>query len=141
MRNKIIVTALLALVWTFNSYSMQLPEGSTEKARVIQPDGKTLILSQGKHPYTWEISRFNADKKLDATFGSSGHTGLVDSWDIVFIPLSIEIQPDGKILVINILRDGQGVEQYVQTRLNSDGTLDPFANGRVIAPIARERIP
>src|ERR1700722_11871564 len=112
MKNKMtLVIVFTALACAFNSYSMRLPESSTEIARTVQPDGKALVLSQGKEPYAWEVSRLNTDNKLDATFGSSGKVGLVDTPDVSFTPLSIETQPDGIIIVKYIKRAHDGKEQ------------------------------
>ena len=142
MKNKItFVIVFTVLACAFNSYSMRLPESSTEIARTVQPDGKTLVLSQGKEPYAWEVSRFNTDNSLDATFGADGRMGITSSFDDSFTPLSIETQPDGRILVKNIKRNGKGVEEKVQTRINSDGSLDPFDDGRIEASISMEKVP
>lgn len=134
---KIILFSLTLLLFALNAQSIQLPEGYTEIVRTSQPDGKILVVSQNfETPHSWQITRFNTDDTLDLSFGTRGSTGIISSFDDSYTPLDIQIQPDDKILVRYILKSkAKGTDQYLQTRINVNGTLDPFDSGLIMEPV------
>lgn len=132
MKNKISFLIVLAALFALNTYSMQLPEGATAVSRDQQIDGKTLVLAKQNIAGRDVINlyRYNTNNILDATFGL---TGVIEvNLGQPAEPLSISVQPDGKILV-KALVDGQ----ETQIRFNSPGTIDTtFGEGGIkkIAP-------
>lgn len=95
------------------------------KKLLVQPDGKLILLGSfdsydGVARY--KIARIEADGALDAsfdatnTFTSSSGTGQLNT---------MELQPDGKLLVGGFFDSVQGQPRNNIVRLNPDGTLDP----------------
>lgn len=120
MKNKISLSIVLAaLLFALNTHSMQLPEGATEVSRVAQVDGKTLVLAKRKFvgQDVVNIYRYNTNNELDDTFGTNGWVAAIGAESA--IPQSIEVQPDGKILVKAIVN-----EQETKIRFNSNGMID-----------------
>lgn len=133
MKNRLIFITLFAIALaTSNAFSMQLPEGVTEVARIQQSDGKTLILAKRRYAGqdTNIVYRYNTNDQLDNSFGMGGMVGI---FPYAATPLSIDLQPfDQKILVKTLSDEGQ-----VTTRFNQNGTIDwSFGEGgREVAPI------
>jgi uncharacterized delta-60 repeat protein len=99
-------------------------------ALALQSDGKIVAVGD-VHTNTaayfdWLILRYNADGSLDSSFGSSGIiTADFGSFDRA---TSVEIQPDGKVLVA-----GEANSQFGLARYTQDGKLDPtFGSGGTI---------
>lgn len=98
--------------------------GSMGEALKIQADGKIIVAGKTNNGsiYDFLVLRYNTNGGLDSTFDSDGiktlSLGILDSR-----ARSLEIQPDGKILVAgavtNILYN-----EFAVIRLNSDGSLD-----------------
>jgi len=85
----------------------------------VLPDGK--IIAVGRFEYYGEtpvanIIRLNADGTLDETFDAG--TGIMGQ------PMSVAIQPDGKIIVGGLFAFVNGVERNMIARINTDGSVD-----------------
>jgi uncharacterized delta-60 repeat protein len=81
---------------------------------LIQPDGKIIVggnYSFANNTPRNYLARFNADGSLDASFNTAGLP--------VFAVTSLDIQPDGKILIV---AGGSSADRSM--RLNTDGSLD-----------------
>jgi uncharacterized delta-60 repeat protein len=94
-------------------------------AVVVQPDGKVVIAGEILHGSGTEISvqRLNRDGSLDTTFNKTGSVTIqADTSDH---PDAVALQPDGKILVGGGATSRNGAGEYLVTRLNPNGTLDP----------------
>jgi uncharacterized delta-60 repeat protein len=94
----------------------------------LQPDGKVLLAgtsSGGSSDIV--LTRFNADGSLDLGFGDGGSiftdTHLSPGSDTSDYGLTVEVQPDGKILVGGRAYDGSDSD-FALVRYNSDGSLD-----------------
>ncbi|MBU3553995.1 hypothetical protein ICN31_00250, partial [Polynucleobacter sp. UB-Piko-W3] len=93
-------------------------------ALLQQADGKILISgtvsSSSSSTYTsqFAIARFNADGSLDTGFDGDGIKGIPFANNNYAQATSLDIQPDGKILIGGI---SNGV---TLVRLNTDGSLD-----------------
>lgn len=90
---------------------------------VQQPDGKILvggIFRRANGGIRRNVARFNQDGTLDASFDPANNfSGLASSQ-----VLSIELQPDGKILVGGFSININGNYNNSLVRLNSNGSLD-----------------
>src|SRR5262245_44903481 len=68
---------------------------------VQQPDGKIVVVGQGLDHYA--LARFDADGKIDATFGTAGITTTLaapKTTSVVGPGVSaVALQPDGRIVV------------------------------------------
>lgn len=86
----------------------------------IQSDGG--IVASGIQD--WQVSRLNADGSLDTTFAGTGSL-LVSSGangaDLLIQPNDPNTLDDDKILLIGY---GEGGNNFITARLNSDGTFD-----------------
>lgn len=91
---------------------------------VVQPDGKILI---GGSPAAFVVARLNADGTLDTSFDGEG---VLTPYNLLG-PITILLQPDGKIVVVGgglqILKKG-----ILALRFNADGSPDTSfgADGR-----------
>jgi len=88
---------------------------------VRQPDGRIIIAGdfyQVNGVTRRAIARLNADGSLDASFDPG--TGFVPSSD----PLTLTLQPDGKLLALGNFNSYNGVSRAGIARINSDGSLD-----------------
>lgn len=94
---------------------------------VILPDDKFLIVGTDESSNSnLMVARFTSDGILDTSFGNNGIASL-NIPGTTSLGLSIEIQPDGKILTGGYLFNGAGTKYtsfYLLTRLNQDGSLD-----------------
>ncbi len=95
--------------------------GNTVNTIVVQPDGK-IIIGGDFADYTGIISdsivRLNSDGTVDSSFvvGTGFSSGEV---------YDIELQPDGKMIVVGEFTQYNGSSVSNIVRLNSDGTIDP----------------
>ncbi|TRW22311.1 T9SS type A sorting domain-containing protein [Flavobacterium zepuense] len=85
----------------------------------VLPDGK--IIAVGKFEYYGETAvanliRLNADGTLDDTFDAG--TGIMGQ------PMSVAIQPDGKIIVGGLFASVNGFDRNMIVRINADGSVD-----------------
>ncbi len=92
-------------------------DGGTERMGVaLQSDGKivTAGFDAGGPAGDIEVTRFNADGTLDASFGTNGQVDIESGFGYAVV-----VQPsDGKIVV------GGESEGFVTAPLNTDGSLD-----------------
>ena len=119
----------------YNAQGMQLPRSQeTEISRIVQPDGKTLVLVKQKFlgQEIIKIYRYNIDNELDKTFGGAAQ-GYVSTIIDNFEPLSISLQSEGKILLET--QDNRGYKQVMT--FSADG-MD--AQHSYITP-EKERLP
>jgi uncharacterized delta-60 repeat protein len=92
---------------------------TTMNAR-ISPSGKIVASNSSIHG----VYRFLADGSEDASFGINGYAEISQSTD--WYLLDILVQPDEKVLIMGIKKNGP----RFLARLNADGSLDgSFNNG------------
>lgn len=100
------------------------------KATAIQSDGKILAVGSFiKHDNTpvYNIVRLNTDGTRDSSFNLQ--------YGLLYIPLCLKIQSDGKILVGSRYETtAAGVPVPLLQRLNTDGTLDTTFNAGGFGP-------
>ena len=86
------------------------------------PDGKFLVLGNGKSTPDDRHTRHHPNGSLDTTFGSSGTVSfpVMNAADEGY---RASLQPDGKILVSGIASNGANNDIAV-ARLSYDGVLD-----------------
>jgi uncharacterized delta-60 repeat protein len=106
---------------------------STAAQVELLPDGKWLALVASVQMYNRGLMRFDADGRIDPSFGNAGVVELgtanpegFESFD------SMQVQRDGKILVLQ----GGPSDEHVLVRRNADGSPDAsFGDGgRVVVP-------
>ncbi len=97
---------------------------------VIQPDGKILVVGFSGSAYgQLFVARYAADGMLDASFGTGGIARTIIP-DHLTAGISIELQPDGKILAGgNMLSTAGSSGFYLLARLNPDGSPDATWDG------------
>jgi uncharacterized delta-60 repeat protein len=98
------------------------PMSSAAGEVVLQRDGK--ILTGGS-----DIARFNADGTVDRSFGAGGRASIGN-----VTGLSLELQPDGKILAVGSVYPGPGQGDFAVVRLTSAGRVDTTygRGGRIV---------
>jgi uncharacterized delta-60 repeat protein len=120
----------------FDSYD----NGHLSKELVVQPDGKILLAGNSlvdNFPTTMSdvfLARFNSNGAVDTTFGSGGYLTL--NYNTTEILNDVELQPDGKILVVldSIFpvpgATNQREQVSVLTRFDANGAKDlSFGSG------------
>jgi uncharacterized delta-60 repeat protein len=119
-------SALSSVSGTPNSaFIANIGTGFNFEVRAVrsQPDGKILVggaFDSFNGTSTVRIARLNADGTLDNTFNTgTGFNGSVNS---------VDVQPDGKILVGGVFTSFNGTSTVRIARLNADGTLDNTFN-------------
>ncbi len=113
-----------------------LPGGLVgENAVAVQSDQKIVTAGitfvfggPGAHNPEIELTRYNPDGSLDASFGTDGKVDiLLGRADLV---TSLAIAPDGKIVIGGPCDPPQALYGGYLARFNTDGTLDSgFGNG------------
>ncbi len=116
----------------------------TTNAVEEQSDGKTVTAGQvngSNGTLDFGVTRFNADGSLDTTFGQTTTAGVTTPGTATVTtdfnggndePISISIQPDGKILVLGTTYSATDPNNssFAVARYNTDGSLDAtFGNG------------
>lgn len=97
----------------------------------IQPDGKIVIggaFTTLRGVTRNGVGRLNPDGSLDTTFNNASQGTVGVSRGSSATVYSVEIQPDGKILLGGNFTTARGVTQNGLARLNTDGTLDTTFN-------------
>jgi uncharacterized delta-60 repeat protein len=91
---------------------------------VVQPDEKILIGGRFSFNGNLHIARLNSDGTMDATFNENIGGGFVrdnmsepGTWDM-------DIQTDGKIVIVGLFKNFKEEPAYGLLRLNPDGTRD-----------------
>lgn len=88
----------------------------------LQPDGKIVIVGQGNAVFA--VTRLNPDGSFDTTFDGDGRV-LTDVAGGLSDAISVEILPDGKILVSGYAASpGPTGQDFALVRYNSNGSLD-----------------
>jgi len=98
---------------SFNQFPLPMDQYYDEKGSgeiLIQPDGKILMR------HSLSLSRRDGNV-LDTSFNSFPFTGVTGLMDM-------ELQPDGKILVVGSFTTFNGIANKYIIRLNADGTKD-----------------
>lgn len=113
---------------------------------IIEQDGKFLLVG-GSDPYTGEVvqqgvflARFEANGKLDPTFGQGGSTRITlfeENNMVNGSSVAVALSPSGKIVIARTINDFFPVKQpgflVSVARFESDGALDQsFGNGGII---------
>lgn len=106
--------------------SIDIDIGSTEELRsmTLQSDGKIVVAgySFNGSDNDFALARFNSNGVIDNTFGVNGKvTTAIGSENDE--GRSIEIQPDGKIIVAGFMRPGSSFN-FALVRYNENGTPD-----------------
>ena len=92
-------------------------------ALALEPDGKILVggyFTEVDSVSQSNLARLNADGSLDTSFNANTEEGGGVN--------VIALQSDGKIVIGGDFTQVNGINQSYLTRLNGDGTLDPFFN-------------
>lgn len=108
-----------------NSYLIS--NGSDEAFSLkIQTDNKILLFGQANasNNHDFATIRVNVDGTVDTTFGNNGTVLTEFNYPNSDYGRNIELQPDGKILVI-----GGNSNRYAIARYTSNGLLDTTFNG------------
>ncbi|WP_299130081.1 T9SS type A sorting domain-containing protein [uncultured Winogradskyella sp.] len=123
---------------SFNPNDVGFGSGGSPNDRVrsiaIQNDGKALIagnFTSYNELTSNRITRLNIDGSLDTSFSSG--TGPNSEISL------IEVQDDGKIIILGFFTSYNGIPSNRIARLNSDGSLDTsfsFGSGSSISTIA-----
>ncbi len=122
--------------WTVTPRPGESAETANQLVRdvLVEPDGRTIVLSDARGFQQVGLYRYNADGSLDTTFGDGG-TVYTDVSTATDLPVSITRLTDGKYLVVGNGDDGGeagDAGNIFLVRYNADGTLDDsFGNGGV----------
>ncbi|QDV70163.1 Bifunctional hemolysin/adenylate cyclase precursor [Rosistilla carotiformis] len=102
-------------------------QGSETTAILLQPDGKSLVVSPVFRPFddSFGLNRYTESGVLDTSFGG-GDGSVVTSFGTGYAyPTSASLQADGKIVVAGSFYDiDAGYSVAALARYNIDGTLD-----------------
>lgn len=115
-------------------------DGSGYKT-ALQSDGKILVVGDAYNPNPlsqFAISRYNVDGSLDLTFGVGGKV-LTSVGTISSIAYSLQVQPDGKIVVVGCAMNSAGTNwNFALVRYDSFGVLDNTfgIGGKVMSTIS-----
>ncbi len=127
--------------------STNLSEDSYITCIRIQADGKILVAGyclEKSAAGVWSkgiiTARFNADGTADTSFNGDGvvRTQVIDNLDDS-TPRDLELQSDGKILLVGYALDNSGQDgRIIMVRYESDGTLDQSFNssGKVVTNVS-----
>jgi uncharacterized delta-60 repeat protein len=110
------------------------PGSATAGVVLVQPDGKIVIAGSGSQAL--DVTRYNPNGALDATFGNGGKVTLPFSGAALNSNggaiAGAVLQPDGKILVTGTAFQTNG-PSLALVRFNMDGSLDSgFGSGGVV---------
>jgi uncharacterized delta-60 repeat protein len=107
--------------WDYGRFAAR----AVTRTAALTPDGKIVLageLQPDNQPREIELTRFDANGKLDKTFGGTGKaTFASDASEEV---ADVLVQPDGKVVVTGS-RSKSGFFEGVVTRVQSDGKPDP----------------
>jgi uncharacterized delta-60 repeat protein/uncharacterized repeat protein (TIGR01451 family) len=88
-------------------------------ALALQPDGKILVVARSA---SFVLARYKVDGQLDTAFGQSGKA-IWNPENYYPFPRDIELQADGKIVVVGSLWQGAEGDFFV-ARFTATGSLD-----------------
>jgi uncharacterized delta-60 repeat protein len=100
----------------------------------VMPDGK--IVAVGAVNNRVGLLRFNADGTLDPTFGPNGNGGVQVDLGNGVVPIEMQIDLSGRIVVLTSERSGISAGYLV--RFSSSGTLDTTWGSSGVVSIDRE---
>ncbi len=105
----------------------------------IQRDGRIVVAGYYASVSTGNdtaLARYEADGRLDTTFGSGGIATAAFSPD-TDEALAMTLQSDGKIVIAGCIRNG-GPNDYLTARFNQNGSIDTLfgTGGRTIIPFS-----
>ncbi len=105
---------------------------NTNHSLAIQANGKIVLAgTTGISPKSIAIVRLNTNGTIDDTFGEEGKK-IISISGVSDYCKSVNIQPDGKILLAGEIFISTGDFDFTLIRLNNDGTLDTtFANNGI----------
>jgi len=114
------------------------PDGSQSifgYAIALQPDGKIVMAgsraSSVPSPSEFVVARYNSDGSLDTTFGNNGWSSVTFDGNSG-IAVSVDIQPDGKIVIggtVGNFAPGVQMRDFGIVRFNPNGSLDASFDG------------
>jgi len=113
----------------------QFNTGSRATSAALQSDGKLVVAGGYKNegtPGEFAFARYEADGKLDPTFGTGGivHTSLGSAESFA---ISVGIQTDGKIVAAGYFYTAHRNKDFAVARYNANGTLDvSFGNNGIV---------
>lgn len=117
--------------WAF----IDVTESDSATAISIQPDGKIVLggwVGRGKKR-DFAVARLNPDGSRDDSFGRNGVSVVSVASDGSDHINDLALLPDGKILVVGVVRVDEGDDRVASARLNPDGMLDrTFADSGVL---------
>jgi len=111
---------------------------SVAMSLAIQPDGKIVVTGYAGNGIAsdFALARYNPDGTLDNSFSSDGMltTDFGTDYDYAY---SMDIQPNGKILVAGHCYDGISSPDFALAQYNPDGSPDNSfgGNGKVITSV------
>jgi uncharacterized delta-60 repeat protein len=93
----------------------------------VQPDGKTVVagwcqVASGDIAFT--LTRLNADKSIDTSFGDNGLVALVEGSTDRNAFNHLKILDDGSILAYGDFFDQQGDHEFGVRKFHADGSID-----------------
>ncbi len=98
---------------------------------IILPDGMIVVGGYSLEPtlfsYVFALTRYNTNGSLDTTFGTNGKVLSGFQQQLDNFALSLNLQPDGKIVAAGYL--GTSGNAIALSRYNSNGSLDTSFNG------------
>lgn len=103
----------------------------------LLPDGKIIVAGRFSNVAGQQrrrVARLNVDGTLDATFADPQVTGIDATNTRVN---SVEVQPDGKLIIAGSFDEVGGASRYSIARLEPDGTLDVSFSADINAPVTR----
>ena len=111
---------------TDGSISLDLGGSESIRGAAMQLDEKIVVAGftrlNGSFSGEGFLMRFERDGSIDPEFGPGGYvSGITENFE--FLPSSLAIQADGKIVAVGSRR-GTGAILQAVVRFNSDGTLD-----------------
>ncbi|MEQ1730686.1 MAG: hypothetical protein ABL982_20140, partial [Vicinamibacterales bacterium] len=111
--------------------------GGVGLSGAMQPDGRIIVAGAGAGaPYDYEVVRFDADGKLDDTFGGGDGKVTISFGSSSDLATSVVVQSDGRIVVAGYNSTGLDSD-FALARLNADGSLDASFDfdGLVTTPV------
>jgi uncharacterized delta-60 repeat protein len=92
----------------------------------LQTDGKIVFAGYASTPNTTTVVRLNSDGSLDNQFDGDGVRSLPFGSGLGRTPVAV--QDDGRLVIAGTSHAG-GLNQFVATRLNSNGSMDTTFDG------------
>lgn len=115
-------------------------------AVAVQPDGRIVVggrtSSDAGRNNDFGIVRLRRDLTLDPTFGTGGLV-ITDFFGGFDLATDMVLQPDGRIVMLGMIENAAGQQDFGLARYNADGTLDASfgIGGRVVTDLSLSEIP